>query len=428
MKNRCASLVCSPARRCSLWLLIAFAFVFAYGLGCDSTQRFEIVEPETGFARYRAPAPSTSEHYCAWYADRVGEILFFGTSAFWSNYREFGLDPLADLERAGPRQIGRFDLGREQFLSPITLGPPDALSGVWDVLVHPRSGRTFFTSLFERAGFRTFGATEDLRFFDAIESGLNELTEGPDDRIVASRYWGREGGTGAVVIFDPEGEVVAQYPLESPQGFHFAPKTVAYDPTRKLIWVNTDRLKDDSAKPPGTFSPPLEPGGENHPTLVIDLAGRERARFDSIEIQALAFAPDGRGAFALVDEGRLELAILEPGEAPEELEFASRIRIDDLFPAGLDFVQDLVFERSGDILMTRWSGKIHHITSPRPAQRSYVQSLQLPRYEPDGLYYASAIQGRRICATYCSGVSVVCGPTSSFRVEEQSPASHAPPR
>lgn len=423
MQFRHATFICSQAYQRSLRLLFGFA-LFALALGCGGAGSIEVVPPESGFTRYRATAPSTREDYCAWYADRLGEILYFGTSAFWSRYRESDFDPQADLQISGPRQIGRFDLARERFLSPIVLGEPNARSGVWDVLVHPPSGQTFFTSLFGRAGIVGFGG-RDFRLLDEIASGLNELANGPHDRIVASRYWGPAGQGGSVVLLGRNGELLAEHPLESAEGFFLAPKTVAYDPSRKLIWVNTDRLAANANGVPASLT---DFGGAHHPTLVLDLDGRELARINSSEIQAFAFEKEGRGAFALIDEGRLELLILEPGEPLEAIEHGRRILIDDAFPGGFDFVQDLVFDRRGDILLTRWSGRIHRITSPRPAQRTYVQTLDLPRYQPDGLYYAAAIRGRRICATYCGGVSVVCGPTSSFRARELLPAASARPR
>ena len=168
--------------------------------------------------------------------------------------------PRADLERSGPRLIGRFDLRRQELLDPLQLGPrPDGsapLSGVWDVL--PWQGRIYFTTYFEEAGYVDID-TGNVTFFPAGRH-WNELALGPviqrrhgfstnaHTLLLASRYADESAGGGAIVLFDPNGRVIAEHALEAPPGSAFAAKTVAFDPVREEVWVTTDRLPADAAR------------------------------------------------------------------------------------------------------------------------------------------------------------------------------------
>ena len=93
------------------------------------------------------------------------------------------------------------------------------------------------------------------------------------DKIADREVRGDRNRSGSVVVLDPDGGVLAEYPLAAPAGFIAAPKTVAYDGLRGEIWLTTDLLPlgDDS----GTSS--------RHDTFVLDSAGAELRRIESPE-------------------------------------------------------------------------------------------------------------------------------------------------
>jgi len=364
-----------------------------------------------GFNVTRGPAPSASERYCAWYGSQRGDILFFGQAAFWSSYRAAGGEPTADLERPGPRLIGRFDLAREELLPPLDTDAVEALGGVWDVLAHP-NGRVYFTTYFESAGY-VDPSDGRVSLFETLGPGLNELALGPEQSLLVSRY-GRAGdGGGSVLLLDPDGRLLREYELPAPEGFVLAPKTVAYDPLADEIWVTTDLLAKVS-EAEGT--PPSTAG--RHPTLILKRDGRVRARISddegapgstdrtpSGEVQFVRFDSTGRGYAALVEGTRLELLEFPPTQAARDLTQTRRILLDSQFPRDFDFVQDLHIAADGRIAVTRWSGEIHVLTpSGEP------RSVAFPQPAPGGLYYTAVVRGERVCATYCADVTIVCGP------------------
>ena len=59
---------------------------------------------------------------------------------------------------------------------------------------------------------------------------------------------------------------------------------------------------------------------------------------------------------------------------------------------------------AGELVVTRWSGRIH-VLGPGEDER---RDLQLPREDPAGLYYAAGLWDDEVCATYCADVAVVC--------------------
>jgi len=382
------------------------------------------------FVRYELAPPSSSERYCAWFADRSGDLVYFGQAAFWWGFRSSkGADPARDFELEGPRPIGRFDLRREAQLPSLDAGAVGARSGVWDVLRHP-NGRVYFTTFFETAGYvdPTSGAV--VHFEDA-GTGLNELAPGPGGAILATRYATAEGGPGSVVVLDTEGGIRSEHILVAASpGFQLAAKSAAFDPIHGDIWVNSDLLPaakrgDETLArgPGGTW------GAAGHPTLVLEASGRERSRIDAVEIQAMAFGADGTGYFAVVEGSRLSIAVVPPQLRKDDprrgLERARRVVVDDDYPRSLDFAQALEVDEAGRVVLTRWSGHVHVLEDTGPAQTGQadasmavaalsLRSLRLPAYEPGGLYYAAYLSGDRICATYCGQVSIVCGPASAL--------------
>jgi hypothetical protein len=342
--------------------------------------------PETRI--YVDEAASSAERYCAWYGDARDAVLYFGTAAFWSAMRSNGNDPMADLLAAGPVAIGRFDLRREHMLAPLQVGVEGNRSGVWDVLAHP-NGRIYFTTFYEAAGYAELPTGRSVRFPN-LGAGLNELALGPEGGVLASRYgsgFEREGN-GAIVSFDADGALLAEFPLRAPAGYRVAPKTIAFDPARREIWATTDLL-------------PIAPGDpQRHDTYVLNERGEELLRISAPEIQFVVFAEDGTGYRAEVEGHELWLRISAPGEGPEG---GQQILLDTAFAVALDYVQDIALASDGRAVVTRWSGWVHVVDSPRE-----VRSTRLPQFDDDGLYYSAVAERDRVCATYCSDVSVVC--------------------
>jgi hypothetical protein len=337
-----------------------------------------------------APAPSESEEYCAWYGDSADRVLYFGASPFWPAMRSAGNSPTADLWHEGPQFVGRFDLARMAFAEPLAVGGPGARAGVWDVLAHP-NGRVYFTTYFESAGYVDPDSGE-VRRFEAAGPGLNELNLAEDGAIIATRYGEGAGGEGSVVFLDEEGEILAEHSLMAPDGYQAAPKSVAFDPLRREIWVNTDLL------PTATRG-----GGVRYDTRVLALDGRELIRFERPEVQFMIFAPDGTGYFAERDGALLDLRIRPPDRASAPILTGRIVALDDEFPGDRDFVQDIQLDGGRGVVVTRWSGRVHLVD-----RRGEVSLIELPRPGGKGLYYTGVTDRGRLCATYCLGVTVVC--------------------
>jgi hypothetical protein len=347
-------------------------------------------------------APSEREHYCAWYGDARDGVLYFGQAPFWSAMRANGDDPTADLLTSGPVPIGRFDLATERPLPALEVGREGDRSGVWDVLAHP-NGRVYFTTFYEPAGYVATDGSPPVRF-EGLGAGLNELVLGPGDSILATRYASESGEGGSIVRFDPAGRLLAEHPLPKPAGYRVAPKTPAFDPIRDETWVTTDLLPEN----------PIAPAG--HDTFVLDARGGLVARIVDPEIQFVAFAPDGHGYVAEVSGRSLFLRVIPPGAGPDS---GTRRALDDAFHPALDFVQDIHVADDGRVVVTRWSGFVHVLTSDGEIGRVRLPALEERRpsriagEQPAGaagagLYYSGVAEGDRICATHCAGVSVVC--------------------
>lgn len=331
----------------------------------------------------RAEPPSHEERYCAWYADDRDGVLYFGQAAFWWAYRAHGENPRAPLATTGPQLIGRFDLRRLALQPPLEVGPAVSASGVWAVHAHP-NGRVYFTTYFESMGW-VDPATGQVQRLPALGPYLNEIAAGPGENLLVSRYASEDGaGSGSILVMTPDGQLVAEHPLEPPPGYLAAPKTPAFDPVRQEIWATMDLVPDAG-------------GPIRHDTYVLGLDGGERRRIERPEIQFVAFGPDGTGYRAEREGSRLWLHVAKPGSA------GARLPLDDAFAGDFDFVQHIEVARDGRVVVTRWSGFVH-VIDPRGATRT----LRLPALEPDGLYYSSALTDERVCATYCADVSVVC--------------------
>jgi hypothetical protein len=363
--------------------------------GCALVGRNPIEQVSASSVVVRTAEPaSDDEAYCAWYGDARDGVLYFGEAAFWSALRATG-DPTADLQSAGPQQIGRFDLRREVMLEPLDVGaalgePPH--SGVWDVLAHP-NGRVYYTTYFEASGYVDPRSGRAVAL-PGLGVGLNELATGPDGSILATRYGSADGGGGSVVRFTQDGALVAEHPLAAPAGWQVAPKSVAFDERRRAVWLTTDLVAHAG-------------GGVRQDARVVDLEGRELARWEEPELQFVAFDARGVGYLVERDGPRLTLRILDPTDAGPLATAGRRVLLDDAFGVGLDFAQDLRIAGDGRIVITRWSGRIDVVDPAAPGGPS-VRQLTLPSLAEGGLYYTAVLEHGRVCSTLCAGVTVVC--------------------
>jgi sugar lactone lactonase YvrE len=357
-------------------------------LGCAAIEP-AAEPPTTGLVVATAPAPSSDERYCAWYgAPGSDDVLYFGQAAFWSAMADAGGDPTADLRRAGPQLVGRFDLADERLLAPLEVGGPGSRSGVWDVLV-AGDGEIYFTTFFERAG-SVDPRTGRARQLD-LGGALNELAIGPDGTLLATRYGSgsSDSADGSVLAFDPDGRRLKHWPLAAPPGFRVAPKTPLWDALRGELWVTTDLLPISG-----------EPGAPiRHDAYAVASDGSVRRIAEPPELMFIAADRDGTVYRAEIAARELSIQVVPPpGAGPPR-----RVALDAAFAVGVDFVQDIQPAGDGRVVVTRWSGRVHVL---HPDGR--VRSVSLPRLDPSGLYYTAVVRGDRLCATYCAGVTVVC--------------------
>jgi hypothetical protein len=360
--------------------------------GCASTPGPAPFPAASGVAVYVTRAPSADERYCAWYGarGRGDDVLYLGEAAFWSAKAAVGGDPAADLRRPGPQQVGRFDLAAERWLPPLEVGEPESRSGVWDVLMGP-DGEVYFTTFFEQAG-AVDPATGRVRRL-ALGGALNELGEGPDGTLLASRYGtgSDDAGDGDVIAFDRDGRIARRWSLATPRGYRVAPKTPLWDDRRGELWVTADQL---------LLSPiPGAAAQHRQDAVEVDASGAAHLVPEPPELMFVAKARDGT-IYRAESEGRdLWLRVLPPPGAGEP----RRVALDAAFASDLDFAQDIQVSEDGRVVVTRWSG-IVHVLHPDGS----VRSVALPHPDPAGLYYTGVVRGGRLCATYCADVTVVC--------------------
>lgn len=337
------------------------------------------------------------EGYCAWYGSPRDGVLYFGEAAFWSSLRRAGGNPKADLASPGPQWIGRLRMegpGAPELLAPLDVTAAGARSGVWDVLPHA-NGWIYYTTFFEAAG-RVDPQSGRVERFPKLGSGLNELALGPDGAIAASRYGGPDGGDGSLVLFSPDGRLLAEYVLGAVPGYRVATKSVAWDPARHEYWLNTDLL-------------PTRGGPVGHDARILDAEGRELLRIADPEIQFMSFRPDGVGLSVEAEGTQLWLRVLRPDDPRPIPARGPRILLDGAFQAGADFAQDVQWDAQGRrAVVMRWSGRFYSVDLADPAN-PVVRSGTLRR-EGAGLFYSGVEDDGRVCATLCAGVSVVCAP------------------
>jgi hypothetical protein len=369
------------ANRCGGWL----AALAIAGLGCAAEPPLAKPETTRGLAVNVARAPSADERYCAWYGSRGNDdVLYYGQAAFWSAMARADGDPTADLRHVGPQLVGRFDLAAERWLPPLDVGSPESRSGVWDVFAGD-DGEVYFTTFFEEAGSVNPASGRVRRL--ALGGALNELAEGPDGTVVASRY-GSKGEGGDVIAFDHQGHTVRRWSLVSRPGYHIAPKTPLWDALRSELWITADQLPD-----------PEHGAQPRQDANAVDAKGRARLVEEPPELMFAAKSGDGTLYHALAEGSQLWLGVVPPPGHGEP----HQIPLDDSFASDLDFAQDIQVAPDGRVAVTRWSG-IVHVLQPD----GQLRSVSLPRPDPAGLYYTAVLHGDRLCATYCADVTVVC--------------------
>jgi sugar lactone lactonase YvrE len=175
--------------------------------------------------------------------------------------------------------------------------------------------------------------------------------------------------------------------LDGGDGYGVAPKTPAHDARREETWLTADWLPRD------------ESAAIRFDAIRVDASGRVWIEPGPPELQFVAVGPDGALYRAIVSGTRLSLRVTPPPGGPAE----RLVPLDDAFAAGLDFVQDIQPAADGRVVVTRWSGRVDVV---HPDGR--VGRVQLPRADPDGIYYTGVVHGDRLCATYCADVTVVC--------------------
>ena len=248
-----------------------------------------------------APPPSSTEQYCAWYGDRRDDVLYFGESPFWNAMRAAGGDPMADSHERGPQVIGRFDLRSESMLASVPTAARDPHAGVWDVPRPSQRARLLHDLL--RVG--RLGRPRDRRgqsSSTAAGTGLNELALRPDGRVLATRYGAAGGGTGSVVVLDPDGAIEAELPLRSR--------------AQRRRSGQESRLRPGARGRLGEHRPrPARRRPERSRRARARVRDRPRARCGSTtpELHFPRFTADGRGFFAWQQGSRLTLRMTQPG-------------------------------------------------------------------------------------------------------------------
>jgi len=379
-----------PADRRAFGVLAALlvaACALPVSLGTRDTRTREYLMP---------PANSGGESYSAWFADSDGRVLYFGLSPFWTLWWEREGDALADLDARGDWLVGRFDLQAERFLPPLVVRGSDSGASVWDVLVHS-SGRVFFTTFYDHMG--SVGRDgSNPRLFPALGTGLNELVEGPDGKIYASRYYGRlpfeRTDHGGVAVLSPDGRLLDELQLDARPGERVAAKSLAVDPASGDIWLNTDTFAAD--------------GSTRHETLRLDASGRQRLRREQPELQFVRFDRRGRGWFAEDAAGQLALRVQRAGETVASASLGPR--------APLDFVQDIHFDSDGSAWLAFWSGRV--VVAQLSAGGDRLETREL-RFEiparcraPQGqslMYSAIPARGSVYATLFCGGTVLARG-------------------
>jgi hypothetical protein len=345
-----------------------------------------------GQRQFRGAQTNTGpEHYASWFGDADGHILYFGLSPFNELAKGCELEggtwcSLRELQQTGDHLIGRFDMDEERFLDPLVVrrNDPEATSSVWDVLVHS-NGRLYYTTFWNEFGSVRADGT-DVRHYPGAGSGLNELWEGPEGEIYATRYL---GGRPGVAVFGADGVLRRELTMPQDAGALICPKSLAVDPRTRDIWINSDIFYDYD-RPVGFDAFRLSPDG----------AVLERVRWPVLVF--MSFDAAGRGWFVDDEDGTWGLRIVQPD--------GDTTRI-DLGPHNPnDVVQDI--KHFGDVtVLATWQLRIFAVRTPAdggvelcvlgvPLQADCPESLALG-------YTAVVSAGGRVYETVNCGIRVV---------------------
>jgi len=317
---------------------------------------------------------SGPEPYASTFGDSDGRILYFGLSPFLELAMQCEAEggkycALRDFEQPGDHLIGRFDLEEERFLDPLVVraADPQATSSVWDVLVHS-NGRIYYTTVWNEFGsVRPDGS--DVRYYPDAGIGLDELWEGPDGEIYATRYLGSgvpgaADENGAVVVFGPDGERRRQFPFAKEEGAVICPKSLAVDPRTREIWVNSDIFYPDG-RPIGYDTFRLSPQGE-----ILE-------RIATPVVVFMSFDHAGRGWFVDDVDGHWFVRIVEPNGRTTRVDIGSH--------APIDVVQDI--KHSGNVtLLSTWGRTVHVVRAlAGGAYETFALPVAHPRDCPRGV-------------------------------------------
>ena len=88
----------------------------------------------------------------------------------------------------------------------------------------------------------------EVRALRSAGLGLNELALGPDGQLLVTRYGSRDDDEGSLVVLDGERRAPGRARARGPARLARAPKSLALDPVRREIWLNTDLLPLDGAR------------------------------------------------------------------------------------------------------------------------------------------------------------------------------------
>jgi hypothetical protein len=373
----------------------ARSLTIALTIGLACIQLGEGVPLSPGPRFYRAEELNSGpERYSAWFADGQGSILYFGLSPFWTHWWRTGGDPRTDLREPGDHLIGRFDLAGERFLPPLLVraAGPKSRSSVWDVLAHS-NGRIYYTTYFEEIGWVSPDGGE-VRHFENLGLGFNELVEGPGGLLYVTRYSddpfdvGRQR-FGSLVVLSPDGELVREFEFPLEEGRFTAPKSVAVDPVTGEIWLNADVFAADGSVSYAWFR--LSADGD----ILEQGAG-------SPELHFVWFDPEGIGWFAEEDEGDLWLRAKRAGTELVSFPLGPR--------RGLDFVQDIKAFGSQRVLAALWSGRafVASLAGPSLAEIRFQRPADCAPPDGRSLVYTAVGYRNRVCATIVCGAAVLC--------------------
>ncbi len=249
---------------------------------------------------------------------------------------------------------------------------------VWDVLA--LGSRIYFARFFGSPGWVSRSGHGGA-VWKHLGTGTSELAAGPGETLLFADY-----AHSRLLSVGRDGENPKVFPLTGPGTLQIAPKSVAYDPVRREIWVIADRLGSEGE-------------AKTRDALVLDETGELLRHITDREVQFATFAEDGVGAIVDVASEALWLRFREAGET------AFRdILLDARFPRTVDFAQDIVLTRSGgavDGIVQRWSGIYHRFGSRGAVETGHLGDGR------GGLFYTGVPVGDRVCATLCRDATVI---------------------